>query len=43
MRFEVGIDHTNPLVVTEVVESLFLRTLPIGKMVVVENHHASFG
>src|SRR5262249_12674139 len=40
---EVGIDHTNALVMAEVFEGLFLRAFPIGEMVVVEYNHASLG
>src|SRR5580704_6675999 len=41
LRLEVGVDHANALVVAEVFERLFLRTFPIGEVVVVENHHAA--
>src|SRR5579862_5740658 len=43
MRLEVGVDHANALVVAEVFQGLFLRALPIGEMVVVENDHAALG
>src|SRR5271154_3932325 len=43
LRLEVGVDHANALVVAEVFQRLFLRALPIGEMVVVENNHAALG
>ena len=43
LRFEVGIDDTDALIVTQIVQSLLLGALPICEMLVVKNDHAAFG